>query len=104
MQRAGNIVTAQVTPDSDSVNYQFGVSRNPQAEIETVYVYGTESKLSFMAPYAGRYILQLVNSNEPAQFDITVNETEEAPELPLNHKIWGIVPAGEDAALPIAGG
>ena len=97
VQEAGSIVTAQVTPDSDSVNYQFGTSRNPQAEIETAYIYGTESKLSFMAPYAGRYILQLVNSNEPVQFDITVNETEQAPVLQLNHKIWGIVPAGEDA-------
>ncbi len=93
VQQAGSIVTAQVTPDSDSVNYQFGTSRNPQAEIETAYIYGTESKLSFMAPYAGRYILQLVNSNEPVQFDITVNETEQAPVL----QIWGIVPAGEDA-------
>lgn len=94
---AGSLITVAATPDSDSVSYQMTVALNPETDIESLYVYGEEAKLSFMAPYAGQYILQLSNNDESAKFKLTANESGLAPELPLNGKLWGKVAAKEDA-------
>lgn len=97
VENAGSVVTVLLTPDSDSVNYQVSAALNPKTEIGNLYVYGSESKLVFMAPYTGQYVIQVTNNNDPIDFTITATEGDVAPELPVRGKVWGKVGIGEDA-------
>ena len=97
VENAGAIVTVQVTPDSESSSYQLSVALKPETDLENLYVFGQPATIRFLAPYAGQYILHLSNTDAADDFTVEAEEGDVAPELPLNDKLWGTVPAGEDA-------
>lgn len=104
VEKAGAIVTVQVTPDAESnSSYQLTAALKPETDLESLYVFDHDATLRFLAPFAGQYLLHLSSTDEATEYTLSAEEGDVAPELPLNGKLWGTVLAEEDTIyqLPI---
>lgn len=95
VSQAGAIVSVSVASEDKDADIDLQVSLNPANETWGSFQTGSNETLTFMAPAAGSYYVRVYSNNGPAAFTLTVEEGEQAPELPVNEVTWDTVPAGE---------
>jgi hypothetical protein len=94
LTKPGAIVTVSIDSDAADTDFDLGVGMRPGDETWRSYSYGSQDVLSFMAPFAGVYYVNVLSNSGIGEFEILVEEGEEAPALMAGETLFGTVEGG----------
>jgi hypothetical protein len=94
VSQAGALVTVQMTPADDEVDFDLSASINPENSAWQNSSFSGAETLEFMAPHAGNYFVKVTSSTGQGDFTIQAQEGDLATEMLPNHQMWDITKSG----------
>jgi hypothetical protein len=91
----GALVTLDLEADDAESDFDLAIGLSPYQSMETSVSFGPVESMTFMAPRAGTYFVQVDSFSGGGGYDLTVEETGLAPLVRINDLTSGTVGVGE---------
>ena len=108
VEEPGSLISVALVSAVAESDYDLEAGINLDLPVWSTFTIGSEDKMSFVAPVAGRYFVRVLSNGTEGDFALVMEDKGVAPAININELTWGSVGEGEESAyrleIPETGG
>ncbi len=98
VEEPGTLVSLALASEVVESDFDLEAGINLDDAIWTTFTIGSDDRMAFVAPAAGRYFVRVISNGDEGGFELSIADTAIAPAVTINGLTWGSVSRGEEVA------